>query len=192
MERTFFVALQPSDFRYLKRIRSWMHKDNPFKTDETELNPDLAEQPESESYQQSEHIIRVSSTIDKVVLLPNGRFNRPKIERRLRKSQFVLILLGENTERHPWVYFESFAAQRRLPRFFIRIPYTNSPIPENLKHIKQIAFNPNAIEKLFRIYDENGIRALHSYGFELHEKTNLDDTSPNETTANNHQNEVIN
>jgi hypothetical protein len=35
---------------------------------------------------------------------------------------------------------------------YMRIPYTTDPVPQRFAYLTQVAFNPNAVEKLVRDY----------------------------------------
>lgn len=64
------------------------------------------------------------------------------------RALLVIVLIGENNLDHPWLEWEGeFCHQWGIRRVLLRIPYTTGPIPDEFKFLREIAYNPNAIEK---------------------------------------------
>lgn len=73
-------------------------------------------------------------------------------EAKIKNCHIVLVLVGNDNNRHPWLEYHRYAIQLKKPIMYLRIPYTTDPIPQRFAYLAQIAFNPNAIDKLVRDY----------------------------------------
>lgn len=71
-------------------------------------------------------------------------------EQKVKASNVIIVLIGSNTNRHPWLAYHHIAQQTNKRIYYMRIPYTISELPQRLKEVPQLAFNPNAIEKMLR------------------------------------------
>lgn len=69
----------------------------------------------------------------------------------MRKVDLVVVIAGDSNEDHPWLDWEGeFCHQWGINRVLMRIPYTTGPLPREFEVLREIAFNPNAIEKEMR------------------------------------------
>lgn len=69
----------------------------------------------------------------------------------LQESDLVVVMVGEENMEHPWLYFEGeFCHQWGIKRVIMQIPYTEGALPEEFTLLREIAYNPNAIEKELR------------------------------------------
>ena len=75
------------------------------------------------------------------------------IPQKLKYAQLALILLGNDNDNHPWLEYDNLALQFNLPRYYMRVPYTTDPVPPRIAEVRQIAYNPNAIDKLLRAFE---------------------------------------
>ncbi len=127
MPQKIFISYVDADKRYLNKIKRWGKRK---KCGDIE--------------------IIFSTRDDKGMKTKRGRIIRPKLERKIKEADLIIVLVGNANDSHPWVRYEKFADEHKLVRYFMRIPYTEHPLPDALKGLTQIAYNPNAIEKLFR------------------------------------------
>ena len=74
------------------------------------------------------------------------------VEAKIKNCHIVLVLVGNDNNRHPWLAYHHYAIQLKKPIMYLRIPYTTDPVPQRFAYLTQIAFNPNAIDKLARDY----------------------------------------
>jgi len=137
MPQKIFISYVDADKRYLNKIKRWGKRK---KCGDIE--------------------IIFSTRDDKGMKTKRGRIIRPKLERKIKEADLVIVLVGGANDGHPWIRYEKFADEQKVVRYFMRIPYTEHPLPDALKNLTQIAYNPNAIEKLFR--SENQIPATQT------------------------------
>jgi hypothetical protein len=90
-----------------------------------------------------------------VVALDDPRFYRPdrtldqeRLAWSLKQSPLVIVLVGEYNFEHPWLAWEGeFCHQWGIKRAIVRIPYSQGELPQAFSVLREIAYNPNAIEK---------------------------------------------
>lgn len=88
----------------------------------------------------------------------DGSTNRQTLAWSLKESALVILLVGEDNYSHPWLEWEGeFCHQWGIKRVIMRIPYTNGPLPEPFTVLREIAYNPNAIEKELRPTQTNNL-----------------------------------
>lgn len=125
-----FVSYIPRDVKYKNKLVRWQRKQH-----------------------YGTYHINITSADDKDVRRRDGQVVRSSIIRKIKQADFVVIIIGDKNDNHPWEQFEGLARRFNVTRYYMRIPYTTAPLPRRMKHIQQIAYNPNAIEKLFRDID---------------------------------------
>ena len=76
---------------------------------------------------------------------------QPTLDRKIKYADLIIVLIGENTATHPWTEHCRHIDIENNVCHFMRIPYTMGGLPTEPNTLKQIAFNPNAIKKLFRL-----------------------------------------
>ncbi len=81
-----------------------------------------------------------------------GRMLQLPIEAKIKNCHIMLVLVGNNNNQHPWLIYHRYAIQLKKPIMYMRIPYTTDPVPQRFAYLTQVAFNPNAVEKLVRDY----------------------------------------
>jgi hypothetical protein len=124
MQRQIIIASDPEDFRYRNKVMKW-----------------------GSSGQLGERI--------GVVALDDPRFYRPdrtldqeRLAWSLKQSPLVIVLVGEYNFEHPWLAWEGeFCHQWGIKRAIVRIPYSQGELPQAFSVLREIAYNPNAIEK---------------------------------------------
>jgi hypothetical protein len=134
--RRIFISYDEADKKYANKIRLWAKRGLCCPNNQ-----------------------RVLTSVERErVQLPNTeRPNQPpppSVGMKILMSDLVIILIGNNTDKHPWLQREAIAAQKGVTRYFVRIPYTTGELPETLADLKQIAYNPNALELIFRSLPE--------------------------------------
>ena len=122
-----FVSHTHHDSKYLNKIRRWGKK---------------------QKFGEQQHSVVITSTEDNGLRTRTGRLIKPKMEQKFKECTFIIILIGEYNEKHPWPRLQRVANKYKKTIYYMRVPYTTSPVPEFLNDIKQIAYNPNAIDKL--------------------------------------------
>lgn len=93
-----------------------------------------------------------------IITLDDDRFfdeydyvRRDVVAQTLQETALVVIMVGEENMQHPWLDWEGpFCHQWGIKRVIMRIPYTEGALPEDLTLLREIAYNPNAIEKELR------------------------------------------
>lgn len=129
MKSKILVCAVESDKIYLNKIRKWGRRKK-----------------------FGNHEVSILGTDDRHIRSRSGRLIRPRFEKKLKEVDFIIILVGAANDRHPWIRYEHFATEHHLTRFYMRIPYTNKEnLPNKFQTIQQIAYNPNAIDKLLRL-----------------------------------------
>jgi hypothetical protein len=102
----------------------------------------------------------------------------------IHASLLVIALVGEENMNHPWRKLEKFLFRSNTPRRVVcRIPYTSGQIPSAFEHLRQISYNPNAIEKQIRLLTSKEVEknANNNSKFRRRENTPKEDVS--NTTA---------
>ena len=100
--------------------------------------------------------VNVLSIDDPRYLYQDGTPNREILAWALKESSLVVILVGEKNQNHPWLDWEGeFCHQWGIKRVVMRIPYTEGLLPEEFRLLREIAYNPNAIEKELRPKESN-------------------------------------
>ncbi|MGB1206802.1 MAG: hypothetical protein ACPG5B_14225 [Chitinophagales bacterium] len=122
-----FVCHNHYDMKYLNKIRRWGKK---------------------RKFGEQQHTIVITSTEDTGLRTRTGRLIKPKMERKFKECTFIVILIGQYNEKHPWPRLQRVASKYRKTIYYMRVPYTTSPVPDFLEDVKQIAYNPNAFDKL--------------------------------------------
>ena len=129
--RTFtqkiFVSHTHYDMKYLNKIRRWAKK---------------------RKFGEQQHSVVITSTEDSGLRTRTGRLIKPKMEHKFREATFIIVLIGEYNDKHPWPRLLRVANKYKKTIYYMRVPYTTSPTPDFLEGVKQIAYNPNAIDKL--------------------------------------------
>ena len=81
----------------------------------------------------------------------DGTLDREDLVSTLQEIDAVVIVIGEDNYDHPWLDWEGeFCHQWGINRRIMRIPYTDGYLPEPFTVLREIAYNPNAIEKELR------------------------------------------
>lgn len=127
MQTEILVSYVHEDIRYLNKIKKWA-KRNKF----------------------GDFSVKITTPHDSSLKTKTGKIIRGKIRQKIKETAFVIIIVGENSRRHPWLRWESFAKERNTKRFYMRIPYTKGALPFQMQQIPQMAYNPNAVEKMLR------------------------------------------
>ncbi len=131
MPYNIFVSYASADKFYAKKIQKWSKRGK------------IGTYP-----------VAFSSSEDEGVRTKKGRVIKPKLEKKIKEADFIIVIIGKNNQEHPWQRYEDFAVEHNITRYYTRIPYTDGELPEKLNHLQQIAFNPNAFEKLLRLKEE--------------------------------------
>ena len=131
MIRKIFVSCNEADKKYRFKLKKW-EKNKKF----------------------GEHQVMITSTDDKDIRREKGQIMRSSVVRKIREADFVVVIMGNNNQHHPWIQFEGLAKRFKIRRYYMRIPYTDAPLPKRLEKIEQLAYNPNAIDKLLRELNE--------------------------------------
>lgn len=127
MRTKVFVSYRKEDEKYFRKIRKWA------------IREDFGE-----------FDIFMTSSFDKGMRTQSGKLIKGRLDRKIHESKFIVVIVGDNNESHPWRKLDEMAAQKNKKRFYMRIPYTSDPLPEEFEDFQQLAYNPNAIEKLMR------------------------------------------
>ena len=124
MEQHIIISCMHEDKRYLSKIQKW--------ASQGKLGGKIYVIPQDDEYFYHD----------------DGSLDEDRIVWALKESSLVVVMVGANNENHPWLDWEGeFCHQWSIKRVLLRIPYTEGPIPEEFKFLKEIAYNPNAIEK---------------------------------------------
>ncbi len=125
--RRIFVSYAEADKKYANKIRLWAKR--------SKLGSG-----------------EVQALVEGELLRKKKASARPgwSVDKKIAYADVIIILIGDNNEDHPWLKFEEQAKQDNLLRYYMRIPYTHGAIPEGLGGITQMAYNPNALVKLFQ------------------------------------------
>lgn len=100
--------------------------------------------------------VTITSAEDEDIHDRNGDIIFDKLIQKIREADMVLVLVGNSNMEHPWLDFEGeFCHQWGIKRWLMRIPYTNGKLPEPFKYLRELAFNPNSIEKELRTEPQN-------------------------------------
>ncbi len=127
MTRKIFVSYIERDEKYKQKLGKWKSKKK-----------------------FGEHHVLITSTDDSDIRRENGKIIRSSVVRKIREADFVIIIIGDDNSNHPWIQFEGLAKRFGIKRYYMRIPYTKAPLPKRMQKLQQIAYNPNAIDKLLR------------------------------------------
>lgn len=103
-----------------------------------------------------DHMIRIHSRDDSQVRSRSGKIIRSRLIQKMTQADFVVVIVGNNNHRHPWLKYEGLARKLKITRYYMRIPYSTGALPKRFTGMKQIAYNPNALDKLFRETDKDG------------------------------------
>lgn len=124
MEQHIIVSCTFEDRKYLNKIQKW--------ASQSKLGGKVYVIPQDDDYFYDEE----------------GALLVDRITWAIKEASLVIVLVGENNLDHPWLDWEGeFCHQWQIRRVLLRIPYTTGPIPEEFKFLREIAYNPNAIEK---------------------------------------------
>ena len=89
---------------------------------------------------------------------PDGSLNRDMLAWALKECNLVVIIVGNNNQNHPWLDWEGpFCHQWGIKRIVLKIPYTEGRLPEALRLLREVACNPNAVEKELRPAETNDL-----------------------------------
>jgi hypothetical protein len=124
MEQHIIISCIHEDKRYLNKIQKWA------------LQGRLPGQ------------VYVIPQDDEFFYHEDGSLHEERIVWAIKEASLVVVLVGENNLDHPWLFWEGeFCHQWGIKRVLLRIPYTTGELPAEFKVLREIAFNPNAIEK---------------------------------------------
>lgn len=127
MQRHVIIACAPEDERYCNKVVKW-----------------------AQQGQMGERISAVALH-DRRFYFADGSMNVELLAWTLKESPLVVILVGEYNWDHPWLDWEGeFCHQWGIKRAICRIPYTQGDLPDELAMLREIAYNPNAIDKEVR------------------------------------------
>lgn len=122
-----FISHCPEDKRYAEKIRQWAKRQK-----------------------FGDYYVHIQTSQDIFLRNANNYGVPHNLKKAYLNAHFIIVLVGNRSHAHPWQAHEMFAQQHELRRYYMRIPYTNSPLPNIMQHLQQIAYNPNAIDKLLR------------------------------------------
>ncbi|HHG85295.1 MAG TPA: hypothetical protein ENJ82_11165 [Bacteroidetes bacterium] len=132
MQRQVFIGYMPDDKRYINKIMKWASQEK--------LGDRVVVTPLNDDSFYDEY----------------GDLKRDQLSWALKEAALVLILIGEENWDHPWLDWEGeFCHQWGIKRVIIRIPYTDGDLPEPFTVLREIAYNPNAVEKELRSTIDN-------------------------------------
>lgn len=124
MEQHIIISCTHEDKRYLSKIQKWAAQDK---------------------LGQKVYVIPLD---DDYFFFDDGSPDMERLTWAVKEASLVIVLVGEDNLDHPWLYWEGeFCHQWQIRRVLLRIPYTTGPLPEEFKFLREIAYNPNAIEK---------------------------------------------
>lgn len=125
--RRVFVSFYPVDRKYFQKVEKW--------AEQGLLGANVV----------------ISSWEDEDLRDETGRIPYKALEARIKECDFVIIIAGNDNSDHPWLDWEGeFTHHWGIKRFVMPIPYVTGNLPDELAVIKQVAYNPNSIEKLLR------------------------------------------
>ncbi|MEZ4884428.1 MAG: TIR domain-containing protein [Chitinophagales bacterium] len=127
MRTKVFVSYRKEDEKYFRKIRKWA------------INQDFGE-----------FDIFMTSSFDKGMRTRTGKLIKGRLEQKIHEAKFIVVIVGDENESHPWRKMDEMAVQKNKKRFYMRIPYTSDGLPPEFEEFQQLAYNPNAIEKLMR------------------------------------------
>ncbi|MFK7908691.1 MAG: TIR domain-containing protein [Chitinophagales bacterium] len=127
MRTKVFVSYRKEDEKYFRKVRKWA------------IRQDFGE-----------FDIFMTSSFDKGMRTRTGKLIKGRLERKIYEAKFVIVIVGENNEEHPWRKMDEMSVNKNKKRFYMRIPYTSDILPPEFKDFQQLAYNPNAVEKLMR------------------------------------------
>ncbi len=134
MKKQVFVTSTEEDKRYRNKVMKWGTTNK--------LGPKVS----------------VMSIDEPRFLHPDGSPNRQILSWALKESSLVVILVGDKNHNHPWLDWEGeFCHQWGIKRVVMRIPYTEGRLPEEFRLLREIAYNPNAIEKEIRPQESSNL-----------------------------------
>lgn len=134
MKSQVFVTSVPQDNRYRNKVMKWASSGK------------LGDK------------VNAIALDDPYFLNPDGSTNRQLLAWSLKESALVILLVGDDNRHHPWLDWEGeFCHQWGIKRVVLRIPYTNGALPEEFKLLREIAYNPNAVEKELRPAQTNNL-----------------------------------
>ncbi len=128
MSRKIFLSYTNTDRKYANKIQNWLSQ-----------------------LQYNNENIKLTSIYDSGVRNRSGRIIKHQFEQKLQEADFIIILIGDHNQNHPWLYNSQLITFPKKAYYFMRIPYTKAPLPTSMAHFKQIAYNPNALDKLYRL-----------------------------------------
>ncbi len=138
MRSKVFVSYRKEDEKYFRKIRKWA------------IRQDFGE-----------FDIFMTSSFDKGMRTQSGKLIKGRLDQKIHESKFIVVIIGDNNDTHPWRKLDEVAVKKNKKRFYMRIPYTSDPLPPEFEDFQQLAYNPNAIEKLMRdwvtLYGEHEI-----------------------------------
>jgi hypothetical protein len=124
MEQHIIISCTHEDKRYLNKIQKW--------ATQGKLGGKIYVIPQDDDY----------------FYFSDGSLDVERLTWALKQASLVIVLVGESNMDHPWLDWEGeFCHQWGIRRVLLRIPYTTGAIPEEFKFLREIAYNPNAIEK---------------------------------------------
>ena len=128
--RRVFISYNEVDRKYANKIRLWAKRG--LCCDNQQRVMTLVEREKTRHY------------------TPKNQQAPPSVGMKILMSDFIIVLIGNENSNHPWLSRETIAAQKGITRYYMRIPYTNGDLPETLSALTQLAYNPNALEFIFR------------------------------------------
>lgn len=132
MQRQVIIACDPEDIRYRNKVMKWA------------------------STGQLGERVAVVPIDDQRFYRQDGSLDQERLAWALKESPLVVILVGEYNMNHPWLAWEGeFCHQWGIKRAIVRIPYTEGYLPDSFTVLREIAYNPNAIEKEVRERSSN-------------------------------------
>lgn len=128
--RRVFISYNEADRKYANKIRLWAKRGLCCNSNQRVMT--LVEREKTRHY------------VSKTQQAP------PSVGMKIIMSDFIIVLIGNENQEHPWIAREPISAQKGIVRYYMRIPYTNGDLPETLANLKQLAYNPNSLEFIFR------------------------------------------
>jgi len=122
-----FVSYRKEDEKYFRKVRKWA------------IRQDFGE-----------FDIFMTSSFDKGMRTRTGKLIKGRLERKIHEAKFIVVIVGDGNEEHPWRKMDEMAVNKKKKRFYMRIPYTSDVLPPEFEDFQQLAYNPNAVEKLMR------------------------------------------
>ena len=127
MQRHVIISCAPQDERYRSKVMKW-----------------------AQQGQLGERVTAISID-DRRFFFADGSMNVELLAYALKESPLVIVLVGDYNWDHPWLDWEGeFCHQWGIKRVIVRIPYSKGQLPEPIALLREISYNPNAIEKEVR------------------------------------------